>query len=112
MLFSFVGLVFGGIFRRGFFGGCLKVAHGLVPELIEVGAEAGDAFRAELIKAAGSGARIGHKACLLQDPQVLGDGGAGDGEGAGEFVDGDRAGGKLLEDGHAGGVAEGVETGL
>jgi hypothetical protein len=112
MLFSFAGLVLWGIFRRGFFGGGLKVAHGLVPELIEVGAEAGDAFRAELVQTAGSGAGIGHKACLLEDPQVLGDGGARYGESPGELVDGSGAGGELLKDGHAGLVAEGVESGL
>jgi len=112
MLFSFVGVLFGRVFRRRFFGGGLKVAHCLVPELIEVNAEAGDAFWAELIETARSGASIGHKACLLQDPQVLGDGGARDGQSSGEVVDGRGTGGELLEDGHAGLVAEGVESGL
>ena len=112
MLFSFVRLVPARFFLRGFFGGGLKVAHGVVPKLIEVGAEAGDAFRAELIETAGSGSGVGHKASLPEDAQVLRDGGTGDGEGAGQLVDSDGTGGELLEDGHAGGVAEGVEAGL
>jgi hypothetical protein len=96
----------------GLFSGGLKVAHGLVPELIEVSAEAGDAFRAEPIEAAGTLARVGDETCILEDFEVLGDGGTGDGKLARQLVDGDRAGGEFLEDGHAGLVAEGIESGL
>jgi hypothetical protein len=43
---------------------------------------------------------------------VLGDRWAGDGKLAGELMDGDGAGGELPENGHAGLVTEGIQSGL
>jgi hypothetical protein len=110
--FLFLRRLVRGLFLWGFFGDGLKGAHGLGPHLVEVGAEAGDAFGIELIETAGSLAGAGDEARVFEDFEVLGDGGAGDGELAGQLIDGDGAGGELLKDGHSGLVAEGVETGL
>jgi hypothetical protein len=96
----------------GCFGDGLKGAHGLGPQLVEVGAQAGDAFRVELVEAAGPGASVGDEAGGFEDLEVLGDGWAGDGKLAGELMDGDGAGGELPENGHAGLVTEGIQSGL
>jgi hypothetical protein len=58
----------------GCFGDDLKGAHGLGPQLVEVGAQAGDAFRVELVEAAGPGASVGDEAGGFEDFEVLGDG--------------------------------------
>ena len=77
-----------------------------------MGPQAGDTFRVELVKAARAGAGIGDEAGLFEDFEVLRYGGTADGKLAGKLVDGEGTGGELLEDGHAGGIAEGVESGL
>jgi len=75
-------------------------------------AQTGDAFRIQLVEAAGSGAAVGDQSCVFQDAQVLGDRGAADGQSAGQFVDGNGTASEHLEDGHAGRVPQGVESGL
>ncbi len=77
-----------------------------------MGAEACHAFGVQLIEAACSSFGVGDQASVFEHAQVLGDGGTADGESGGDFVDGDGAGGEFLEDGHAGGIAEGIEAGL
>jgi hypothetical protein len=94
------------------FGNGLKLVHGLLPHLVEVGAQAGNPFRRKSIIAAGSGLAVEDQPGIFEHTQVLGDGWPADGEGAGKFVDGHRAGSELLEDGHAGGVSDGIEPGL
>jgi hypothetical protein len=96
----------------GFLGDGLKGAQGLGPHLVEVGAKAGDSFRVELVKTTGAGTRVGHKAGLFENFQVLRDGGTRYGKSTGQLVNGERTTGELLEDRHAGGIAEGVESGL
>lgn len=111
-MFSFYGrFPLRRLLRRPFSGG-LKGAHGLGPHLIEMGPQACDAFRVELIKAASAGASVGHKAGLLENFKVLRDCGTRHGELVGQLVDGERAGGELLEDSHAGGITQGIESGL
>jgi len=95
-----------------FFDGGLKCAHGFFPHLVKVGAQAGNSFRVQLVEATGSGLRICNQARILQHAQVLGYCRAAYGEGFGEFIDGDGTAGELLEDGHSGGIAEGIESGL
>jgi len=71
-----------------------------------------DSFRVELVKATGTCSAVEHQACIFEDLQVLGNGGAADGKRLGEFIDGERTRREFLEDRHAGGVAESIETGL
>lgn len=95
-----------------FFGGGFKGAHRLGPHLVEVSTQACYAFGIQLVKAASSGLAVGDQAGVLEDAEMLGDGGAADREGASEFVNGGGAVGEFLKDGHAGSIAEGVEAGL
>jgi hypothetical protein len=94
------------------FGNGLKLVHRLLPHLVEMGAQTGDAFGGKAIVAAGSGLAVENQPGVFKHAQVLRDGWPADGEGAGEFVDGQRTGGELLEDGHAGGVPDGIKSGL
>jgi hypothetical protein len=96
----------------GFLGDGLKGAHGLGPHLVEVRTQAGDTFRVEFVKTSGAGTRVGHKAGLFENLEVLRDGWSRDREGAGQLVDGERTTGELLEDRHPGGIAEGIEPRL
>lgn len=75
-------------------------------------AQAGDSSGVEAIETAGAGAMVEHEARVFEDFEVLRDGGTGDGEPIGDLVDGEGPGGEALEDGHARGICEGVETGL
>jgi hypothetical protein len=95
-----------------FFRGDLKVGEGFGPHLVEMGAQARYTLGIELIEAARSGAVVEHEAGVFQHFEVLRDGGTADGESARELVHGQRSSRQLLEDSHAGGVAEGVESGL
>jgi hypothetical protein len=97
----------GDLFDRG-----LKCAHGLRPHLVEVSAQPGDAFWIQLVDAAGSCPAVCDQSRVFEDAQVLGDRWTADGKIAGKFIDGDGPASELLEDGHAGRVAEGVEAGL
>ena len=75
-------------------------------------AQTGDAFRIQLVEAAGSGSAVSDQTCVFEDAQMLGDRGTADGQGAGQFVDGNGTASEHLEDGHAGRVAQGVQSGL
>jgi hypothetical protein len=111
-LFTFL-LLWGTLWRNWCFGrGDLECAEGAGPDLIEVGAEARDAGRIELIEAAGSVPGIEHEARFFEDAEMLRDRGPADGHDGGELVDGERTVGETVEDGHAGGIREGVEAGL
>jgi hypothetical protein len=94
------------------FGNSLKLVHGLLPHLVEVCAQAGDAFWGKPIVATGSGLAVENQAGIFKYAQVLRDGWAADGQGAGQFVDGQGTAGKFLEDGHAGGIPDGIKAGL
>lgn len=83
-----------------------------VPHLIEVGPEASDSLRVELIETPGSIPDVGHEASFFKDFEVLRDGRPRDGHRTGKLVDGDGAIGKFLEDCHAGGIGKGVQSGL
>ncbi len=75
-------------------------------------AKAGDTFGVELVQAAGASLTIGNESGVFEDAEVLGDGGTAYGQGAGDFVYGDGTVGEPLEDGHAGGIAQCVKSGL
>jgi hypothetical protein len=77
-----------------------------------VSAKAGDTLGVQLIKAAGAGTAIGDQARVFEHAQVLRDSGTADRKLASQFVDGDGSGRELLEDGHSGRVAQGIESGL
>jgi hypothetical protein len=94
------------------FGNGLKLVHGLLPHLVEMRAQAGDAFRGEAIVTAGSRFAIENQAGILEHAQMLRDGRAAHRESAGEFIHRQWTGGQLLEDGHAGGVSDGIKSGL
>ena len=83
------------------FGDGLEVTEGVFPDLFKVGAEQSDAFGVELIEAASALLSVVDESGFLEDFEVLRDGGAADGHGGGEFVDGERSGGEFLENGHA-----------
>jgi hypothetical protein len=94
------------------FDRALKCAHGLTPDPIEMSAQAGDAFRIQLVEAASSGSAVGHQSRIFQYAQVLGDRGTADWQASRQLIDGQRAAGEPLEDGHAGRIAEGIQSGL
>jgi hypothetical protein len=94
------------------FCGFLKSAERPVPHLVEVGAQARNALRIELIKSSGSLLGVSHKTRILQHLEVLRYGRTSHGQRARELVDGDRAHGELLKDGHARGIGEGIQSGL
>jgi hypothetical protein len=75
-------------------------------------AQARDALGIKLIETTGTDGLVEDKPRVLEHFEVLRDGGTADGEGAGELIDGERPSGELLEDGHAGCIAEGIESGL
>jgi len=66
----------------------------------------------EFVDAAGAGAAVADESGLLEDAEMLGDGGTGDGKPGSEFVDGARMGSEEMENGEAGGVAQGGEAGF
>lgn len=66
----------------------------------------------EFVDAAGAVTAVADQASLLEDAEVLGDGGAGDGEAGSEFMDGAGVRGEEMEDGEAGRVAQSGEAGV
>jgi hypothetical protein len=80
--------------------------------VVEVGTQARHTLGMQLVEAASSGLAIGDQPGILEHAEVLGDGWTADRERASELIYGGRAGGELLKDGHAGGIAQGVEAGL
>jgi hypothetical protein len=107
-LFSFFFFRQSRVLRCGYF----ECAEGTGPDLVEVSAETRYAFRIELIKATGSGLAVKNEACFFQHAEVLRDGGPADGHCGCKLMDGQRAVGEAVEDGHAGRVCEGVQAGL
>src|SRR5579863_2704069 len=95
-----------------FFNGGLKAGHGFGPHLVKVSAKAGDALGMERVETARAVAGVEDEAGMLEDLEVLRDGGTRDGEMTRELVDGEGAGSELLKDGHARGVGEGIESGF
>jgi hypothetical protein len=96
---------------RGFRGG-LESTERFFPDLIEVGSQQGDAFGIQLIDSASAGLAVADETRILQHFQMLRDGGTAYRHGSGKFVDGHRTACELLEDGHAGRVAECFEPAL
>ena len=94
------------------FSGLLKSVQCSVPHLIEVGAKARNALSIELIEPASSIFDIGDETDILENFEMLRDCWARNGHDTRKFINGDRAIGQLLEDGHARGVGERVDTGL
>jgi hypothetical protein len=95
-----------------FFGSGLKGVQRVRPHLVEMSAEARDAFGVQLIQAAGSFFAVEDKACVFQYAEVLGNRWTAYGQSAGKFVDSNRSGREFLEDRHTAGVAQGVKAGL
>ena len=65
-----------------------------------------------MIQATGSCLGIAYQSGILEYPQVLGDGGPADGEGASQFVYREGPGSQSLKDGEPGGIAQSFEPGL
>ena len=72
----------------------------------------GEPARVDAAGAALGVAAAGDKAGTFEDAEVLGDGGLGHREGAGELVNGGFAGAETGEDGAAGGIGERGEGGV
>lgn len=98
--------------RVRFFDGGLKVCESPDPHLVEVGAETGDALGVELIEAACTGFAVHHEPGIFEHFEVLRHGWTADGKEVRQLIDGQGTSRKFLEDSHARGVAEGIETGL
>src|ERR671931_1192257 len=89
------------VLRRSLEGG-----EGLVPELVEVGAEVRHAVRIDAVDPPCAVSTLGHQPGFLQDPKVLRDGGAADWQLVRNLADRARAFAKLLEDRPASAVAK------
>src|ERR1041384_1347546 len=87
-------------------GRCLERGEGLIPELVEVGAEAGQAVRIDAVDPPRAVSTLGHQPGFFQNPQMLRDRGATDGQLVGDLPD--RAGAlpELLENRPPGAVTE------
>ena len=96
----------------GFLHGLLEGAHRMGPHLIEVCAKARHAFRVQLIEPARSSFAVHHQPRILEHLEVLRYGRSAYRHDACQFVDGDRAAGEPLEDGHACGIAQCFQAGL
>jgi hypothetical protein len=90
----------------------LESVQGVGPHSVEVSTEASDAFRVQLIKAAGSLLAVEDESGVLQYAQVLRNGWTAYGQSFGKLVHSDWASREFLEDRHTAGVAQGVEAGL
>lgn len=77
-----------------------------------MGTQSGDAFGMELVEPSSARFDVGDKANLFQHLEVLRNGRTGDGQGMRQLIDGNGARGKLLEDGHARGISQGIKAGL
>lgn len=78
--------------------GWLEGGQGLIPEVVEIHAKCSYAFGVELVDPTGSLVPGGHEVRVLQDLQVLRDGGTADRQLARELADGAGAIGEPLED--------------
>ena len=84
----------------------LKGGQRFVPEVREVVAQQGKPLRIQLVNSSRAVAAVADQARLLQDTQMLGDGGAGYGQAGGQFVNGARMSANHLKNCEARGVAE------
>ena len=80
--------------------------------MVEVLTQARDAGGIELVEPAGAVLGVSDESGIFENAQMLRNGGAADGQGLSQFVDGDGSGSELLKDGHACGITERVEAGL
>jgi hypothetical protein len=78
--------------------GCLEGRQRSIPELVEVCAQSADPVRVEPVDAAVARAAVDHQPGVLQNLEVLRDGGPADGQVAGQLANRTRAVGKPLED--------------
>src|SRR4029078_7243807 len=69
------------------FGGGLVRGQRVLPEAVEVRAQVGERLLLDAVDPARAFSPLGHQPRLLQDAEVLGDGGAGDGERGGATDD-------------------------
>ncbi|MGA9509950.1 MAG: hypothetical protein WBV55_15140 [Candidatus Sulfotelmatobacter sp.] len=85
----------------------LQVGEVHLPEvavLLDPGIDGTKRFGIQLIDAVTTFAMLAHEVCTAEKAQVFGDGGAGDGEGLGDFSGGLAAAAEQIEDGAAGRV--------
>jgi hypothetical protein len=80
--------------------------------LVEPVVYGAEGFGIELVDAVAAFAVLVHEVGAAQQAKVLGDRGAGNGEGSGDFSGGLAAPAQEIEDGAAGGVGEGLEGGF
>src|SRR5580700_5830577 len=79
------------------------------PEALEVVPQPGEAVRVQAVDAARPDLYTAHESGVLQDLEVLGDGGPADRQQRGEVDDGGGPLSELLEDGPPGRIAQGAE---
>ena len=102
-----------GLFRTAdygtltYHGGALEVAEGLGPEGVEVVAHGGDPVRVEGVDPPRALRAVAHEPRLLEHLEVLGDGGAGDGQLSRQLADRPRPHRDPLEDLPPRGVGQG-----
>jgi hypothetical protein len=112
-LFGFAG----GLRLPGVFGfdKSFQVIQARGPEdavLLDPGVDGAEGFGAELINPIAALAMFSDQVGAAQQAQVLGDGGARDGEGLSDLSSGLAAATEQVEDGAAGGIGESLEGGL
>jgi len=90
----------------------LKSAHCLFPYVLEVGAQTGDALGAQPVYASCANFVVCHQTGFLQNPEVLRDGWAAHRQVSGQLMHCHRSLAESLKDGHAGAVAQGVQSGF
>ena len=97
------------------FDKCFQVVQAGCPEdavLLDPGVDGAERFGIELVNAVTAFAMLADQMRAAQQAQVLGDGGTGDGEGFGDLSGGLAAAAEEIEDGAAGGIGEGLESGF
>src|SRR5580700_939291 len=88
-----VSVIGASLLSRGFFCCRLKCFQIAIPQLLEVLAQGLDAFRLHLVDAARSLLDVRNEPRLLEDAQMLRDGGTADGQVLGNLADGVRTAG-------------------
>src|SRR5439155_22197956 len=81
----------------------------VAPQTLAVPAKLGQSSRADVVQPPGTLLTIRHQARLLQDLEVLGDGGTADGDVGGNLTHRPRPASEQLEDRPPGGIAERVQ---
>lgn len=90
----------------------MKISEGPGPHLVEMSTQPSNTLGVELIETARTGTPVKDKARVLEYFQVLRNGRAADWQGTREHIYGEGSARELLEDGHARGVTECVESSL